>query len=845
MRCFNFFVSACLLTVAFFFCAVVVMSGQQLPKIPSLHVTVVDAQKRPVPDALCSLLRSDNAALITATAKTDEQGVAVFSSVAEGNYILRVEHQGFDTINKSDVVLKDSSPANTVVTLTVASVAERVTVTAPTDAATEVEAGSSTPAGNLNREELRRLPLATARIDEALPLVPGVVRSTTGEISIKGATEQQSALLINGLNASDPTNGNYRLNLPIDAVESVQVFQHPYTAEYGQFTGGLTRVETRRGGDQFHFEINDFLPDLRFRNGKISGIAEDTPRLTLSGPLIANRLYFSQSLTYNYARTPVRGLDIPFDETKTESYSSFTQFDLLLGNRHTQTFTFGYFPQRNQFVGLDFFRPQPVTPNYKQRDFNFTVHDNYALGGGLLETALSIKHFQASVWGQGINEQTLTPTVEQGNYFATQNRHSGRLEFFEFYTAPKQGFIAGEHEIKFGFDFNSVKSRMEVDARPVNVIREDNTLAERIVFEKASTIRASNREYTGFAQDRWMVRPNLSFDLGLRYENQQIADESNLAPRAGFAWAPFKNERTVLRGGIGLFYDKVPLNIRSFAQYPARRVTRYGNDGRTVSESLRYTNVLVDRVPLAPLDFSRSDKEAGFVPENMTWNVQVDQVVNSRMMVRANLTQSTTDHIYIINPELDYRGQNAIVLRSTGRATYRSLELSARFQLPKKDQFYVSYVRSRSRGDLNDFNSYFGDFSVPLIRANQFSNLQFDVPHRLIAWGTLSLPHRFTLSPIFEWRSGFPYSVRDAEQNFIGVRNSDRTRFPRFLALDMEVAKEFQVTKKYGVRLSIRGFNVTNHFNPRDIRANTADPRFGEPLSSYRRYFTGGFDIIF
>jgi hypothetical protein len=53
------------------------------------------------------------------------------------------------------------------------------------------------------------------------------------------------------------------------------------------------------------------------------------------------------------------------------------------------------------------------------------------------------------------------------------------------------------------------------------------------------------------------------------------------------------------------------------------------------------------------------------------------------------------------------------------------------------------------------------------------------------------------------------------------------------------------VTKKYGVRLSLRGFNLMNHFNPRDVHANTADPQFGKFFASYRRYFTGGFDILF
>jgi hypothetical protein len=811
-------------------------------------VTVTDAGRLPVTGALCSLLADANDAKPTATATTDTQGVAAFAQAPPGSYTLRVEREGFETHVRRGVVIKDDAPAELEVTLAVASLSENVTVEAATEVSTKVEAGASTPAANLQRQSLQRLPLAAARVDEALPLVPGVVRSSTGEISIDGTAERQSALLVNGLNASDPASGNFRLNLPVDSVEAVQVFQHPYTAEYGQFTGGLTRVQTRRGGDRLHFEVNDFLPDLRVRGGKIRGIADDSPRLNFNGPLVANRLYFSQSLAYTFSLTPVRGLSFPDDETKTESASSFTQLDLILSDRHTQTFTFGYFPERDSYVGLDFFTPRPVTPNYRQKDFVFAARDNYTLAGGLLESAVSFKRFDANVWGQGAEEQTLTPTVESGNYFATQDRRSRRFELLEIYTFPARKFVGGSHEVKVGFDFNSVRNQMSFDARPVNVVRDDGTLAERIEFRNSPLVRAHNREYVGFVQDRWLARPNLSFDIGLRYEDQRVANETNLAPRAGLAWSPFKGERTVVRGGVGLFYDKVPLNVRSFPRYPARTVTTFGPDGLTVLDRLSFTNVLVSTAPIEPLDFRRSNREAGFVPENLKWNVQVDQTVTGWLLLRANFTASRIEHIYVVNPELDFRGQNAIVLRSAGSAAYRAFELTARFLLKEKkpeNAIYVSYVRSRSRGDLNDFNTYFGDFGTPVIRQNQYSNLPFDVPHRLIAWGTISLPHRFSVAPIFEARSGFPYSVRDAEQNFVGLRNSDRARLPAFVALDMEVAKEFQVTKKYGVRLSVRAFNLTNHFNPRDVHADTADPQFGKFFAPYRRYFTGGFDILF
>ncbi|HEY0545504.1 MAG TPA: carboxypeptidase regulatory-like domain-containing protein [Pyrinomonadaceae bacterium] len=816
----------------------------------NLHILVTDAQQHALPGAECELLSATSNGASTkpqvlSSAKTDEQGIAAFTNLAPGSYALRVVSKGFETLTREGVLIVAGQTSEVSVSLNIEAVTGSVTVNAPDNTATSIEAGASTPSGALEGRAMQRLPLATARIDEALPLVPGVVRSSTGEISIKGATEQQSALRVNGLNAADPASGNFRLNLPVDSVESVQVFLHPYTAEFGQFTGGVTDVATRRGGEHWHFELNDFLPDLRIKGGSVVGIAEDAPHLNVNGPLVKNRLYLSQSLAYTIAKTPVRGLAFPFNETKTESQSYFSQFDLLLSAHHTQTYTFGYFPERDQYVGLDFFRPQPVTPNYKQKDFVFNFRDNYTLGGGLLQLSLSVKRFNANVWGQGAGEQTLTPTVEQGNYFVTQARRSSRFELLESYQFPTQHFWRGSHEIKVGFDYSHVRNRLDFSARPVNIRRADNTLAERIIFGLAPQIRASNREYTGFAQDRWTVRSNLSLDFGLRYENQRIADEQNFAPRVGFAWSPFKGDRTILRGGIGFFYDKVPLNIRAFAKYPRRTVTRYAADGQTILDSRTFNNVLVDTSPVPPLDFSTSNREAGFVPKNLTWNLQLDQTVNSRLSLRVNFINSRTDHIYIVNPELDFRGQSAIVLRSAGRATYRALELTARVSLPEKNSLYVTYVRSRSRGDLNDFNSYFGDFGEPVIRPNQYSNLPFDVPNRFLVWGNIALKKRITLAPIFEVRSGFPYSVRDAGQNFVGLRNDGRTRFPLFMALDLELAKEFKVYKKYGVRLSLRCFNLTNHFNPRDVRANTADPLFGQFLSSYRRYFAGGFDIVF
>src|SRR5258708_4613864 len=416
--------------LAILWACVVSNAFAQHPQRFGLRVLVTDEQQHAVVGAVCALGPANNNAKVAATASTDERGIAKFpATLIPGNYKLRVESPGFETFNRNDFVVKDSGITEIAVSLKVAAITGNVTVTLLPDEATNVQAGSSTAAGTLQRQSLQRLPLAAARVDEALPLIPGVVRSSTGEISIEGAREQQSALLVNGLNASDPASGNFPLNLPIDSVESVQVFQPLYTAEYGAFTGGVAAVETRRGKEHWHFEVNDFFPDLRFKGGHIRGIAEDTPRVNFNGPLIKDRLFLSQSASYSISKQPVRGLPFPVNETKSESQSYFSQLDLVLSNRHSQTFTFGYFPQRDQFVNLDFFRPQPVTPNYKQKDFVVTVRDRYQVREGLLQSAFSFKRFDADVWGQGDSDQTLTPTVERGNYFPPQAQPSHPPQF--------------------------------------------------------------------------------------------------------------------------------------------------------------------------------------------------------------------------------------------------------------------------------------------------------------------------------------------------------------------------------------------------------------------------------
>ena len=107
-----------------------------------------------------------------------------------------------------------------------------------------------------------------------------------------------------------------------------------------------------------------------------------------------------------------------------------------------------------------------------------------------------------------------------------------------------------------------------------------------------------------------------------------------------------------------------------------------------------------------------------------------------------------------------------------------------------------------------------------LFKPNLFGTLPTNVPDRVVTWGRFKLPRRFIVSPVLDWHSGFPFSIYDDLQNYVGPPNS--RRFPTFVSLDMHVSKDFRISfipwvRKHTLRGSVRIFNVTNHGNYRDV----------------------------
>ncbi len=769
------------------------------------------------------------------TTVSGEDGRFIFNSLPAGKYTLTAEAVGLPTVAR-EITLAAGATLMVEINLTV-EVAETVVVR---DEEGLLSTSETTTSNIVRAETLQSQPFRTDNYQSALPLTPGVVNDSKGSSYVKGTRAGQSGYTVNGVDVTDPVTGESSFNLPLEAASSVEIEENPYSAEFGNFTGGVTNLQTKGGGEKFKISAARFFPT--FHNVFSTKVDSFRPRLTLSGPLIKNRLSFLQSFEYRFTRSFVPSQPKPLDSTALEGFYGFTQLDLTINKNNVLKFNFALFPQKFRFFGLDTFNPAATTPNVKQRGYLVSASEQSIFKNtSFLSSTVSYKSSDADVFAQGSQPLTIAPESNRGNYFADTRRRTNRLQIQETYYFKPFDF-RGQHALKAGLDYNHANVSGRFRYNSIFLRRRDDTLAQRIDFTKTEYFSYGYNEVGAFVQDRWILNPKLTLDFGLRLDRDGVSEANNVAPRFSFLYSPFKDSRTVIRGGIGLFYDRtLPsagyFNDRfeedfdddssnnsdgrgsRFDNVPERTVTNFAADGRTVAGS--------------PVMFRNTISADINSPRSVRWNLQIDRGITKNLTARIGYLQRKTRNELLVEPILTGFNSGQIVLSSDGRSRYRELQFLVNYNKPRFGQWNVSYVLSKATGDLNTADKFLGDFPAFVVRPNESTRLSFDAPHRFLLYGQIDLPHDIRVAPLFEMRSGFPFSAVNEKLEFVGARNQ-AGRFPNYLSLDLQITKGITIPffDKKRARIGVALFNLTNHFNPRDIQNNLASPNFGKFYNS-------------
>jgi len=639
---------------------------------------------------------------------------------------------------------------------------------------------------------------------------------------------------VNSARTTDPVTGSFSVPVPTDAVQSFAVYKTPYNAGLGSFSGGLTVVETKPPDDRSNYRLKSFIPSVLGKNGSMIGLQEATPGLDFGVPLLAHKLLFSEIFQYDMKKRTVRGLPWPNDISKKQGFSSFSTVEAILSNTHILMLTVNAFPLRQQHADINALVPQPASNDLNQKGIAVGLTDRYQFGSGaIFSTIAQYTRFDSNAHGQGPADMLVTPEGWGGNFFNQWSRKGKEFQLVSAYQFAEKHWH-GRHEVHVGVDFDHRSYTGISSSNPVQVLRQDGTLAQETTFLPGTAQNASDTAVAEFLQDHWVLNSNWAVDLGARLSSETKGWSGAVAPRAGVAYSPGKDGKTVIRTGVGLFYSLLPLLAGDFAANPIRVITPFDTAGLPSGPPVTYTNAYAGR--MNPLTASALPSQPGTTPRNLTWNIEVERQLRRNVSLRVGYTDSHTTHLFTVNPFTAAPGaQSYLALTDTGSSHYRELESTVHFTFHRNDEVNVSYIWSRTRGDLNNLSAVLIPFAQPVIRPNVYGILPYDVPNRVVTWGIVSLPRGFKFSPIADIHTGYPYSNIDTLQDYVGTPNGQR--FNSFFTLDVKLYREFRIPflgsehgkgKAHHVRLGVYSLNVTNHGNFNAVYNNVAAPNFGQ-----------------
>jgi hypothetical protein len=570
------------------------------------------------------------------------------------------------------------------------------------------------------------------------------------------------------------------------------------------------------------------MPRPRVRDGSVRGIASSTPRITFTGPLITDRLAITQSLQYRFVETPVNSLPAFQRDTRLQSFDSYTQLDCAISSRQTANLSVTFYPQRLNYLGLNTFTTQKSTPDFHQRGYQINLQHTYVTGtSSQLSSLFSYKKYDADITAQSDEPYRVQLETTLGGFFNRQDRRTSRVSWQEnYHFAPRK--FAGTHQVNAGLSYEHSSYNGRQTFRPVEFDAAGETPVERITFSSPTEFSVTQNETAWFVGDQWALTPRLTLTPGVRFDHDAITHSTHPAPRVGFLLELTRDGKTLLKGGVGLFYDRVPLNAPAFTALPDRSVTVLDPNGEALT-SVAYVNQIEGRLQN---------------PRSTSWNLELDRQILAGLAVRVAYEDRHTTNDFVVSPA-SHGSTGTLLLSNRGSDSYRELQFAARYTLGRH-VLNASYVRSRAYGDLNDLNQFFGNLAQPVIEPDAHGRLPFDAPNRFLFWGTIAAPWRLTVVPVYDLHTGFPYSIQDQYRAYVGPRNIDR--FPRFSSFDLQITRPVVFHfrgRRIPTRIGGGVFNLFNHFDPRDVQNNLASTRFGEFFNSSWREYSGKFVLEF
>lgn len=663
-------------------------------------------------------------------------------------------------------------------------------------------------------------------------------KTNSTQVSSLGDVGRGGNISVDGADNNDDIAGGSVQNFPQDSVQEFQIQTSRFGAEIGRSGTSVINIVTKNGNNELHgsgafFFRNDSLsglPATLDRNvvKQLGRPPFDREQYTgtLGGPIKQDRAWFFSSFEYrNQSGIVLTGKRDQNLQQVLNTYSSAPLDNVLFSGRADIQLTakdrlfFRYgLENLNQ---TDRALIQQPTGDVNERQKLHTRTNSFVTNyvRTLSPNAVNDFTFQAlkfseSIKGFQISPDFIFPSIQEGlnsmgiPQLATQQRYQFRDNF---------SLIAGKHSLKIGGEIFYTRLRenfgiftqgqvfLATDFGPGDLngdgAVDDNDIPIIFTLKARPTntnISDNNTFIATYIQDDWKVRKNFTLNVGLRYEidtngknvgafknvnpivssftgNSRERDKNNFAPRIGFNWDIFGNNKTSIHGGYGIYYDRLLSSTNDLEK-------RFNGkdfivDFRTGSQFDPNTGGFVPGTPTLANPFSGDILPIGIVgiividknlqnPTIQQFNFGIKQELFKDYVVSVDGVHSFGTNLLISRPigvvfnPLIQGPQVVNNLESSAKSWYDALLINVEKRPSHHIGFLASFSLAKTLNYSNDdqFPPNFPPLDPNNLRIEK-ANAIIDQRQRFSFAGVIEAPYGIQISPIFQLASNLPYDV--------------------------------------------------------------------------------------
>ena len=711
--------------------------------------------------------------------------------------------------------------------------------------------------------------------------------------------------------------------LPQEAVEQFRVYINPYDAEYTRAGSYVISAESRRGTNKWQGSAFGFLQakDMVARNFIQKAAAAKLPNynrtqagFNIRGPLVKDKLFLASS--YELTST-----NFYLDVTSTSGSKQYDGSFLAPNKNHTlynrltwvqsPHITYDAMVSARILDGEGNFGAR-VAQNggisQKYKIFTGQLRQRFLSGGGNFVNEASAQlvswdHHEAPL---NPGPQFTRPGIVTGTSGFPLILHETHIRAVDRATLNVDRG-PGSHVVKFGAELSTIRAKQDFANNyfgSFNFLTDTSSLPNTASIAVGFTdpngtsdaVASANAYTTGvYLNDEWRIRDNFTLSVGLRHDAEfntinndytvpwasdptlQAIPElkgylntgnrknqlGNISPRISFSWDPTSQNKTFVRGGFGIIYDRVT----SFIGFQERknstwRTYNFTNPGTTDPAVLRARVISGQSGSPAPILINEDMK----TPHSIQGSLGIGHQITSEWGVNVDYLVQHMDNLYVqrnpnyldktVTPnarKLTAKYGDIILWDDIGQSDFSAVLLQSTWQ-HKTTRVNLAYTLGWYQGDFD--TAGLPNFAYPFLFNRQATS--GDERHRIVLSDIIQIPFKFTLSSIATVASPRPFVATDGRDinldnitgdDYIGgtltetgirtMRPDDKTFRNWYRTVDLRLARPLisRGTKK--VSLSAEVFNVFNSKNNlsygaiQNTTAGVAIASFGTPTGAY------------